>query len=134
MLSGCVSLTEKNTIKPLNWDYPPCAGFRKRYVGRIVACLKNAIGSLCPICDPRSFDLCNETSAFCMDDVFELLSKLNVYVQGVRLIPVGFQTTLNTFFFDTAMVWKRKRGNEGGSLLHFSKIFLSTHREVLWTQ
>ncbi len=32
-----------------------------------------------------------------MDDVFELLSKLNVYVQGVRLIPVGFQTKLNTF-------------------------------------
>ncbi len=46
MLSRCVSPTEKNTIKPLNWDYPPCAGFRKRYVGRIVACLKNAIGSL----------------------------------------------------------------------------------------
>ncbi len=41
MLSRCVSPTEKNTIK-LNWDYPPCAGFRKRYVGRIVACLKNA--------------------------------------------------------------------------------------------
>ncbi len=34
---------------------------------------------------------------FCMDDVFELQSKLNVYVQGVRLIPVGFQTILNTF-------------------------------------
>ncbi len=47
---------------------------------------------------PRSFDLCNETSVFCMDDVFEVLSKLNVYVQGVRLIPVGFQTKLNTFF------------------------------------
>ncbi len=29
-------------------------------------------------------------SFFCMDDVFELLSKPNVYVQGVRLIPVGF--------------------------------------------
>ncbi len=43
-------------------------------------------------------------------DVFELLSKLNVYVQGVRLIPVGFQTKLNTFF-DIAVVWKRKRGN-----------------------
>ncbi len=28
---------------------------------------------------PRSFDLCNETSVFCMDDVFELLSKLNVF-------------------------------------------------------
>ncbi len=47
---------------------------------------------------------------FCMDDVFELLSKLNLYVQGVRLIPVGFQTKLNTFF-DIAVVWKRKRGN-----------------------
>ncbi len=43
MLSRCISPTEKNTIKQLNWDYPPCAGFRKRYVGRIVACLKNAI-------------------------------------------------------------------------------------------
>ncbi len=41
--------------------------------------------------------LCNETSVFCMGDVFELLSKLNVYVQGVRLIPVDFQTKLNTF-------------------------------------
>ncbi len=68
-----------------------------------------------------------------LDDVFELLSKLNVYVQGVRLRPVGFQTKLNTFF-DIAVVWKRKRGNEGGSRLHFCKIFLSTHREVLWTQ
>ncbi len=35
---------------------------------------------------------------FCMDDVFELLSKLNVYVQGVRLIPVGLKTKLNTLF------------------------------------
>ncbi len=68
-----------------------------------------------------------------MDDAFELLSKQNVYVQGVRLIPVGFQTKLNTFF-DIAMVWKRKQGNEGGIRLHFSKIFLSIHREVLWTQ
>ncbi len=80
-----------------------------------------------------SFDLCNDTSVFCMDDVFELLSKLNVYVQGVRLIPVGFKTKLN-ILFDIAVVWKRKRGNEGGSRLHFSKIFLSIHREVLWTQ
>ncbi len=46
----------------------------------------------------HSPDLCNETSFFCMDDVFELLSKLNVYVQGARLISVGFQTQLNTFF------------------------------------
>ncbi len=68
-----------------------------------------------------------------MDDVFELLSKLNAYVQGVRLIPVGFKTKLNTLF-DIAVGWKRKRGFEGGSHLHFSKIFLSTHREVLWTQ
>ncbi len=52
MLLGCVSPSEKNTLKQLNWDYPPCAGFRKRYVGRIVACLKNAIGSLGPVCDP----------------------------------------------------------------------------------
>ncbi len=55
MLSRCVSPTEKNTIK-LNWDYPPCAGFRKRYVGRIVACLKNAISSLCPHCDPNPYN------------------------------------------------------------------------------
>ncbi len=68
-----------------------------------------------------------------MDDVFQLLSKLNVYVQGVRLIPVSFQTKLNTFI-DIAIVWKRKRGHEGGSRFHFSKIFLSTHREVLWAQ
>ncbi len=68
-----------------------------------------------------------------MDDVFELISKLNVYVQGVGLIPAGFQTKLNTFF-DIAVVWKRKRGNEGGSRLHCSKIFLSIHREALWTQ
>ncbi len=68
-----------------------------------------------------------------MDDIFELLSKQNVYVQGVRLIPVGFQTKLNTFF-DMALVWKRKRGNEGGSRLHFCKILLSIRREVLWTQ
>ncbi len=66
-----------------------------------------------------------------MDDVSELLSKLNVYVQGVRLIPVGFQTKLN-IFFDIAVV--KKRGNEDGSRLHFCKLFLSTHREVLWTQ
>ncbi len=56
---------------------------------------------------PRSFDLCNETSVFCMDDVFELLSKLNVYVQRVRLIPVGVQTKLNTFF-DIAAVSEEK--------------------------
>ncbi len=68
-----------------------------------------------------------------MDDVLELLGKLNVYVQGVRLIPVGFQTKLS-IFFDIAVVWFKKRGNEGGSRLHFCKIFLSTHWEVLWTQ
>ncbi len=68
-----------------------------------------------------------------MDDVFELLSKLNVYVQGVRLLPVGFKIKLNTLF-DIAVVWKRKRGNEGGNRLHFCKILLSTDREVLWTQ
>ncbi len=56
MLSGCVSPTEKNTIKQRNWDYPPCAGFRKRYEGRIFARLKNAIGSLCPICDPNPYN------------------------------------------------------------------------------
>ncbi len=56
MLSRCVSPTEKNMIKQLNWDYPPCAGFKKRYVGRIVACLKNTIGSFCPICDPNLYN------------------------------------------------------------------------------
>ncbi len=55
-----------------------------------------------------------------MDDVFELLSNLNVYVQGVRPIPVGFQTKLHTFF-DIAVVWKRKRGNDGGSRLLIGK-------------
>ncbi len=44
-----------------------------------------------------------------------------------------FKTKLNTFF-DIALIWKRKRGNEGGSRLHFCKIFLSTRREALWTQ
>ncbi len=53
MLSRCVSPTEKTTIKQLTWDNPPCAGLRKRYVGRIVACFKNAIGSSFPICDPN---------------------------------------------------------------------------------
>ncbi len=56
MLSGCVSPTGKNTTKQLNWDYPPCASLRKRYEGRIVACLKNAIGSFCPICDPNPYN------------------------------------------------------------------------------
>ncbi len=68
-----------------------------------------------------------------MDDVFERLGKQDVYVQGVRLIPVGFKTKLNTLF-DIAVVWKRKRENERGSRLHFCKLFLSTHREVLLTQ
>ncbi len=48
MLSGCVSPTEKNTIKQLNWDYPPCAGFRKRYVARIVARLKMPLAVCAP--------------------------------------------------------------------------------------
>ncbi len=56
MLSRCVNPTEKNTIKQVNWDNPPCAGFRKRYVGRIFACFKNAIGSLCPICIPKPYN------------------------------------------------------------------------------
>ncbi len=45
----------------------------------------------------------------------------------------GFKTKLNTLF-DIAAIRKRKWGNEGGIRLHFCKIFLSTHREVLWTQ
>ncbi len=56
MLSGCVSPTEQNTIKQLSWDYPPRAGLRMRYVDRIVAFLKNALGSLCPICDPNPYN------------------------------------------------------------------------------
>ncbi len=32
-----------------------------------------------------------------MDDAFKVLSKLNVYVQGVRTIPVADKTKLNTF-------------------------------------
>ncbi len=82
--------------------------------------LRNCVREYKTCHSPRSFDLCNETSVFCMDDIFELLGKLNV--QGVRLIPVGFQTKLITFF-DIAIVWKRKRRNEGGSRLNFSKIF-----------
>ncbi len=46
---------------------------------------------------------------------------------------MGFKTKLNTLF-DIVVVWKRKRGDEGGSRLHFCKILLSTHRDVLWTQ
>ncbi len=65
---------------------------------------------------PLSIDLCNETSVFYMVDVFEVLNKLNVYVQGVRTIPVGFKAQ-PFIFFDAAVVWKRKRGNEGGSYL-----------------
>ncbi len=68
-----------------------------------------------------------------MDDVFELLSKLNMYVQGVRLITVGFKTKLNTFF-DIAVVRKRKRGNEGGSRFAFWKILKCKYREIIWTQ
>ncbi len=60
--------------------------------------LRNCVREYKTCHNPRSFDLCNETSVFCMDDVFELLSKLNVYVQGVPLISVGFRTQ---FFFDT---------------------------------
>ncbi len=45
VLSRCVSPCEKNTIKQLNWESPPCAVLRKRYVGRIVACLENQIKS-----------------------------------------------------------------------------------------
>ncbi len=66
------------------------------------------------------------TSVFYIDDVLKVLSKLNLYVQGVRTITAGFKVKLNT-----AVVWKRKRGNEGGSHLHFFKISLSTYREVL---
>ncbi len=75
--------------------------------------LRNCVREYKTCHSPCSFDLCNKTLVFCMDDVFELLSKLNVYVQGVRLIPVSFKTKLNTLF-DKAVVWKRKRGNDEG--------------------
>ncbi len=35
-----------------------------------------------------------ETSVSFKDGEFEILSNLNVYVQGVRTIPVGFKTEL----------------------------------------
>ncbi len=44
-----------------------------------------------------------------MDDVFELLIKQNVYVQGVWLIPVGFQTKLNTFFWHSRGLEEKMR-------------------------
>ncbi len=58
---------------------------------------KAALFRLALICD-------NKTTAFYMDDAFDVLSKLNVCVHGVRTIPVGFKTKLNTFF-DIAVVW-----------------------------
>ncbi len=48
--------------------------------------------------DPVALISDNETSVFYMDDVFEVLSKLNVHVQGVRTICVGFKTKLKIFF------------------------------------
>ncbi len=47
-------MSGKIMIKQLNWDNPNCVDFRKRRVGRTDACLKNATGSLCAICDPDS--------------------------------------------------------------------------------
>ncbi len=44
-----------------------------------------------------------------MDDVFELLSKLNVYVQGVRLIPVGFQTPFEHLFWHSRGLEEKTR-------------------------
>ncbi len=65
-------------------------------------CRKAATFRVAMICD-------NETMVFYMNDVFEVLSKLNVYVHGVRTIPMGFKTKLNTFF---AKPWfGRKKGN-----------------------
>ncbi len=50
----------------------------------------------------------------------------NVYVQGVRLIPVGFQTKLSTFFDNEGM--------REEVVCIFFNLFLSTHWGVLWTQ
>ncbi len=54
-------------------------------------CTKAATFRVALICD-------NKTTVFCMNDVFEVLSKLHVYVYVVRTIPMGFKTKLNTFF------------------------------------
>ncbi len=48
-------------------------------------CTKAASFRVAMICE-------NETTVVYMNDVFEVLSKLNVYVHGVRTIPVGFKT------------------------------------------
>ncbi len=56
LLMNVIGMRQPYREKQLNWDYPPCVGFRKRYEGRIVACLKNAIGSVCPICDPNPYN------------------------------------------------------------------------------
>ncbi len=45
-----VHMGVKMAYGQLNWDYPPCAGFRKRYVGRIFVCLKNAVVTLLSPC------------------------------------------------------------------------------------
>ncbi len=44
--------------------------------------LRNCVREYKTCHSPRSFDLCNETSVFCMDDVFELLSKLCMYKES----------------------------------------------------
>ncbi len=43
------------------------------------------------------FHATTKTLLFYIDDVVELLGWLNVYVQGVRIIPVGVKTKMNTF-------------------------------------
>ncbi len=58
---------------------------------------KAALFRVALICD-------NKITVFYMDDAFDVLSKPNVCVHGVRTIPVGFKTKLNTFF-DIAVVW-----------------------------
>ncbi len=47
---------EKTATKQLAWAYLPCADFRKKYVGRIVACFKNVIGSSRAICDQNPYN------------------------------------------------------------------------------
>ncbi len=61
----------------------------------------------------------NETSIFNIDDVFEAISKLNVYVQEVRTITAVVKTNINTFF-DKAVACKKKEGMREGVVCIFA--------------
>ncbi len=90
----------KSTVRQLSMHYQ----FAK-------LCRKAATFGVALICD-------NETTVFYTNDVFEVLSKLNVHVQWVRTIRVGLKTRLK-IFFGISVACKRKRGNDGGRRLHF---------------